>query len=209
MRFVRLAAVVAILFLVAPPVSAASKTYAVSIPGTYFTPQSIRIHVGDTVRWTNTSHDGHSVTSDPNSPESFSSSSNCPGNFLFNDCIRPNRSYEHTFMTRGTYIYRDNNDGHPGPYPHCGMCGRVVVLRKPSPTASPSASTSASSSPSISPSPTGSATSSGSPSPGSSTLASGPAGSKGGTPTLAIAAVGVALLAGTGVIVYRTLIRRA
>ena len=209
MRFVRIAGVVVVALMIAPPVSAAPATRAVSIPGFYFSPQTIRIHLGDTVRWTNTSKKNHSVQSNSDSPESFRSSSQCPGGLFFNDCIRPGESYEFTFNKLGVHTYRDPNHGADRPFPDCGMCGRVIVVRKSSPTSSPSAGASptGSGSPSVSPSPTGSNVSSGSPSPGSSTLAAGPSASK-KTPTLAIAAVGIALLAGTGAVVYRTMIRR-
>ena len=212
MRFLRIAGAIAILFLVAPPASAAPKTVAVSIPGNYFYPQTIRVHIGDTVRWTNTSNSNHSVISNSNSAEVFKSSTNChSGVNLFNDCIRPGESYSHTFDHRGSFTYHDANSGTDNPFPNCGMCGRVVVLRKSSPTTSPTAqgSPTGSGSPtsSLTPSPSGSA-SPGGPQPDSSARAGGPDGSSGGTPTIAIAAAGVALLGGAGFVVYRTMIRR-
>jgi len=181
------------------------------MPARYFSPSTIKIHVGDTVQWTNTSQEGHSVNSRASSAESFNSSTNCrSGALLFNDCIRPQQSFSHTFQSRGVFVYYCQRHGVDAPFPNCRMCGRVIVVRRSSPTVAPSASVtpSGSGSPSVSPSPTGSTTSSGTPLPGSSTLAAGPSGSK-GLPTVAIAAIGVALLAGTGVIVYRTMIRRA
>ncbi|TMK20724.1 MAG: hypothetical protein E6G68_04315 [Actinobacteria bacterium] len=201
MRFVRLAVAVSVLFLVVPPVSAAPVTRAVTIPGNYYSPQTIRIHVGDTVRWTNESSKNHTVTSNSDSAESFNSSANCQGAILFNDCIHRGRSFSHTFQTRGVFVYHCQLDGADAPFPDCGMCGRVIVVRKSSPTVAPStppsSSPTGSPSGSVSPSPFGSGTGSpgGSPSSGSSTLAGGKGSSNGSSTTIAIAAVGIALLA--------------
>jgi len=196
-----------------PPAPASAATRSVDIPGYYYSPATIRIHVGDTVRWFNDSDDRHTVTSSSSSAESFNSSTNCRrnGGLLGNDCIKPGRSYSHTFDQLGTFTYYCKRHGRDAPFPNCNMCGRVAVVKQSSSTVQPTTAeptptgtpTTASPSPSASPSATGS----GAISPDSSPNAAGP-GTSSDTPVLAIAAAGVALLAVSGFLVYRTMIRR-
>ena len=194
-----------------PPAPAGAATRSVSIPNRSFSPQTISIAVGDTVRWTNNSGDQHTVTATSESTslgESFDSSPNC-GSLLFSDCLRPGRSFSHTFTTHGTFTYYCRRHGSDAAFGSCGMCGQVVVVRKPSSTnppttpASPRSTASASASPSVSPSVSSSA------SPSGTALAGpgGQGGSSGTGRTIAIAGFGVALLGASGYAVYRTMIR--
>jgi len=211
MRIARLVAAAGLTVLLLPPAPASAATRTVDIPGNYFSPPTIRVHVGDTVRWFNDTGTNHTVTANFDSAEPFNSSANCPGGLLGNDCIKPGRSFSHTFDARGTFTYHCKRHGDDVSFPNCRMCGRVVVLRRSSSTVQPTTGE---------PTPTGGPTTiSPSPSPSSSTpgtgivsptgtfKASGPDGGR-STPTLAIATIGVALLAGSGFLVYRTMIRR-
>src|SRR5918996_6622783 len=106
MRFARIAAATVCVFALLPPPSSPAATSNVDIPGRYFRPLRVTITVGDTVDWSNSSNERHSVTSFSSSNDEFSSSDNCPGGLLgFNDCIRPGGSYEHTFSRSGNYDY--------------------------------------------------------------------------------------------------------
>jgi plastocyanin len=196
-----------------PPVPAVASTRTVTIPDHTYSPERVSIVIGDTVRWVNSSNDSHSVTATSDSSsrgESFDSNPDCDNGLIFNRCMRPGASFTHTFTTRGTFTYYCRRHGRDSAFPDCGMCGRVTVVRKSSPTIAPTTpgpggsttpgSVSPSSSPSLSPS--GSSTSA---SPG--LAAPGPDDS-GGSSILAIAALGVALLGATGYFIYRTMIRR-
>jgi plastocyanin len=211
MRFARIIVATACAFALLPPLSSAAATRNVDIPGRYFTPQRVTITVGSSVLWTNSSGDRHSVTSMSSSKERFTSSENCPGGLLFNDCLRSGATYQHTFSRTGTFDYFCKIHGNQGAYPDCGMCGRVTVKKKGGgivPTTPPSSSpTTTASSMSPSPSPTISETSVVSPT--GTNVAAGPDEGTGTSTLLAIAAVAVALLGGTGIVVYRTMIRRS
>lgn len=198
--------------LVTFPALSNATTETVTIPGNYFSPQSAKIYAGDTVRWFNDTARNHTVISSSDSSEAFRSSGSC-GLLAGNDCLRPGRSFSHTFASRGTFTYYCRIHGSNSTYPNCGMCGRVVVVRRKAgpttrPTTSsgtsvaPSSSTSASPSVPQSVSPTG--TSAGSTPPESG----GPGDEDGSTNIWALASVGVALLAGAGFLVYRTMLRR-
>lgn len=88
-------------------------TTNVSVLNTSFSPANITIDLGDTVRWTNSSG-SHNVNGTsgtfPGNPESFGNS------------ISPNFTFEHKFMTSGTYNYRC--DLHFS----MGMTGTITVL---------------------------------------------------------------------------------
>ncbi|MFY9586101.1 MAG: plastocyanin/azurin family copper-binding protein [Actinomycetota bacterium] len=192
------------------PLASSAATKNVDIPGRYFTPQRVTITPGSAVHWTNSSNDRHSITSMDSSKDQFTSSDMCPGRGLFgrNDCLGPGETYEHTFTRAGTYDYFCKVHGTQGSYPSCGMCGRVTVRKRsatiaPTIPGSPSPSSTASS-----PSPTPTITDGVVTSP-TSTVAAAPPGNESSTSTLlAIAALAVALLGGTGIVVYRTMIRR-
>ena len=209
MRSARIFAALGCVVILLVPLPSSAATKAVDIPGRYFTPQRVSILVGNTVRWTNSSNERHSVTSMDASEDRFTSSDQCPGRGLFgrNDCLEPGATYQHTFSRAGTYDYFCKIHGNQGSYPNCGMCGRVTVRKQsatiaPTTPGSPSPSSSASS-PSPSPTITGSASTS-----PTRTLAAGPDDENSTSTLVAIAALAVALLGGTGIVVYRTMIRR-
>lgn len=212
MRFTRVTVAAALFVLLLPVAPASAATRSVNIPGNYFSPPTIKVHVGDTVRWSNNSGENHTVTSNSDSDESFNSSTNCKGAILFNDCVKPGRAYSHTFGERGTFTYHCQIHGSDVAFPNCGMCGRVIVVKKSSPTISPTSPgpTPTGTPTTVSPSPSSSRSPSapGRVSPDSSAKASGPGDGSSNTSTIALAAVGVALLAGSGFFVYRTMIRR-
>lgn len=88
-------------------------TINVSVLNNSFSPANITIDLGDTVRWTNSSssHNVNGTTSTfSGNPESFGNS--ISGNF----------TYEHKFLTAGTYNYRC--DLHFS----TGMTGTITVL---------------------------------------------------------------------------------
>lgn len=88
--------------------AAAAVTVDVTLGNSFFSPQTVNIQVGDTVRWTN-NVGFHSVTADDNSFEKAASSS--PWTFT------------HTFSTPGTFGYHCSVHGFVGG----GMFGTVVV----------------------------------------------------------------------------------
>ena len=117
---------------------------AVGLDGFTFTPPTVNISVGDTVRWTWDSN-GHSVTSgDPCTADGQFCS---PNNM---NCAQPVLSnigtvYEFTFAQAGTFNYFCAA--------HCilGMTGVVNVAAGPTPTPNPTATPSAT--PSVTPPP--------------------------------------------------------
>src|SRR5689334_8942128 len=93
-------------------VARAATTWDVQVGGIYmfFSPQTVNISVGDTVRWTNSSGAQHSVTSDDNGA-------------TFNHDPASSFVFTHTFDTAGTFGYHCVIHGSPGG----GMYGTVVV----------------------------------------------------------------------------------
>src|SRR5215207_726899 len=77
--------------VVAPEASAATKT--VSIKRSYFSPATVSITAGDTIRWRNDDTRDHQVVS-------------TTGTFA-SPVLRPGRTYSFTFEVAGTYRYRD------------------------------------------------------------------------------------------------------
>jgi plastocyanin len=208
MKLWRVVIATGLLVAFALPATAATRT--VVIPDHSYSPERVSIVIGDTVRWTNDSNARHSVTATSASAsrgEAFDSNPSCDNGILFNRCLRTGDSFSHTFTTRGTFTYYCRIHGSDTAFPDCGMCGRVTVVRKSSPTIVPTTPA-----PPSSRSPSGSASPSVSPSVASTSSASGLAAPKpvdsGNTSILAIAALGVALLGASGYLVYRTMIRR-
>jgi plastocyanin len=84
----------------------------------------VTIHAGDTVTWTNTGFDGHTVSALPGQTDFFDSG------IMFNG-----DTFQHTFNTPGTYVYYCevhsfvNNGVAVGP-----QVGTVTVLPVPEPT---------------------------------------------------------------------------
>ena len=212
MKLWRVVVAVGLFVALAPPIDAHAATRTVTIPDHSYSPERVSIVIGDTVRWVNDSSDRHSVTATSDSRsrgESFDSNPNCNNGLLFPSCMRPGDSFTHTFTTRGTFSYYCRRHGRDVAFPDCGMCGRVTVVRRSSPTIAPTTPGPGGTSPS--PSPSGSASPSvfpsGSPSPGDSSVAAPDLPGSRST-IIGIAALGVVLLGGSGFLVYRTMIRR-
>lgn len=103
--------------LTAAPAGADSSS--VTISGIAYNPPTVQVHAGDTVVWTNHDPNGHSVTSDPGSAETFDSSPvGCP--LVASACLARDRSFSHTFSTAGSFSYHCRV--------HASMHGTVVVL---------------------------------------------------------------------------------
>ncbi len=211
MKFARIIAATACVFTLIPAAPSEAATRNVEIPGRFFRPQKVTINVGATVRWTNSSGERHTVTATSDSTELFTSSDNCRGAILFNDCIKPGGSFAHTFGKRGTFTYYCQLHGSDERFPNCGMCGRVSVVQPSSGTVAPTTmgsvlptSTAGSPSPSPDQSPSASASAS---AISSSPIAAG-SDDDHSTSIIAIAAVAVVLLGGSGYLIYRTMIRR-
>ena len=66
----------------------------VNISGFAFKPNSLTIHVGDTVKWTNMDGATHTTTSDSGDPASWNSGP-----------LVTNATFSFTFTTPGTYTY--------------------------------------------------------------------------------------------------------
>lgn len=89
----RLSIMVAALLLVAAPSAASAATIGVRIVERGFSPTSVTISVGDTVRWTNRDRVNHQIVA-------------ATGAFA-SPVLRPGQSYSFTFRAAGTYRYRD------------------------------------------------------------------------------------------------------
>lgn len=90
-----------------------------------YTPDTVRVMVGETVRWENSADVMHTVTADPD--EAFKQSSvNLPdGASTFNSGnLDPKETFEHTFEVAGTYRYFCI------PHEAAGMKGTVIVSPK-------------------------------------------------------------------------------
>jgi plastocyanin len=94
-----------------------------------FQPETITIHVGDEVTWTNGSSEHHTVTADgsslPDGADYFASggaaTEEAAEDDLSDGLLGPGESYSHTFDTPGTYRYFCI------PHRGAGMVGTVVV----------------------------------------------------------------------------------
>lgn len=84
-------------------------TKAVKITSTAFSPATVNIKTGDSVKWTNKDTKTHQVVSNN-------------GSFL-SSIISPNHTYTHTFNTPGTYRYHDGL--------HPSLTGKIVVSGPP------------------------------------------------------------------------------
>ncbi len=105
--------IVSFLLFMASHNGVAQTTVDVTVSNNVYTPNSITINVGDTVRWTNV-QGNHNVNGTqatyPNNPESFGNSVAGPGWVL-----------THVFNTPGNYDYRCD------PHLFLGMTGTVTV----------------------------------------------------------------------------------
>src|SRR3954453_10091625 len=94
-------ATVAVLFALGPP--PAAQAADVHISDFSFSPTPVTIAQGDTVTWHWDGPDtNHSVTSDPNQPDSFDSD---PGRTPTSADHLPGSTFAHTFNTPGTFTY--------------------------------------------------------------------------------------------------------
>jgi len=123
----RLAVVLAIIvpFVAFYPTAGSAATVTVTVNGSYysffFTPASVTIHRGDTVRWSWNSS-GHSTTS---------GSPGMPNGLWDSGILNQGATFSHTFNTAGTFPYYCTVHGQC-----CGMVGTVRVVA-PSPTPTP------------------------------------------------------------------------
>ena len=92
----------------AAPASAAT-TKTVKVFGSAFSPRSVTITAGDTIRWVNKDNDNHQIYADN-------------GSFV-SAILRPNRSFSFTFRAAGTYTYKDEL--------HPTIRGTIVVRGAP------------------------------------------------------------------------------
>src|ERR1044072_9219783 len=90
------------------PGPAAAATVDVGIVGTGFSPATVNIQVGDTVRWTNNTGTFHDVKADDDS---------------FGNTASASWTFTHTFSAPGTFGYFCSIHGFPGG----GMAGTVTV----------------------------------------------------------------------------------
>ncbi|MBA3653705.1 MAG: cupredoxin domain-containing protein [Actinobacteria bacterium] len=131
MRSVRVGLAAALLLLVfgVHPARAATP-HDVSIKNTSFMPATVTVNPGDKVVWTH--RDGgtpHSVTSDPESSETFDSSPTCPAS----GCMTQGSVFEHTFNSVGSFSYHCRV--------HSSMHGTVVVQLATTTTMRPTTTT--------------------------------------------------------------------
>ena len=87
-----------------------------------YTPDTVRVEVGETVRWENSSAVMHTVTADPEEAFKDGSVALPDGASTFNSGnMDPGQTFEHTFETPGTYRYFCI------PHEAVGMQGTVIV----------------------------------------------------------------------------------
>jgi LPXTG-motif cell wall-anchored protein len=103
------------LIVVAGPALAAS----VSVVDNSFSPKVVTIKVGESVTWSSSGANPHTVTADSGA---FDSSPNCPTQQ--SSCLENGESYSHTFSSIGTFPYHCKIHGAAG---GIGMAGTVVV----------------------------------------------------------------------------------
>lgn len=94
----------------------AQATHGVDVADNEFVPDTITIEEGDTVEWSQSGVNPHTVTADD---DSFDSHPDCPTG----DCMTMGDTYEQTFDEPGEYTYHCRIHGSPGG----GMHGTVVV----------------------------------------------------------------------------------
>ena len=75
-----------------PTTPSQGATYEVSISGFTFSPQTITINAGDSIRWTNMDIVSHTIVSDS-------------GNMINSPNLAQGQSYTQVFTTPGTYTY--------------------------------------------------------------------------------------------------------
>ncbi len=87
-----------------------------------FTPETVRIRVGQTVQWRNTSPIGHTVTADPTKARNLANAQLPPGATPFDSGNIPaGQVWQHRFTVAGTYRYFCR------PHESAGMVATVIV----------------------------------------------------------------------------------
>lgn len=90
-----------------------------------YTPDTVRVQVGETVRWKNSADVMHTVTADPEEAFKDKSVRLPDGAETFNSGnLSPSATFEHTFEVPGTYRYFCI------PHEAVGMYGTVIVAPK-------------------------------------------------------------------------------
>lgn len=121
-RMAFLASAAALLLALSTPVALAADASVHLTNQNRFVPQSISIHVGQTVAWTNSSAAVHTVTDDPSLAAKPSDASVPKGGATFNSgFLKSKFGFKHRFTVPGTYHYFCLL--HEG----LGMVGTVVV----------------------------------------------------------------------------------
>ena len=95
--------------LVAASPAGAAVTKTVKVYGSSFSPKSVTITAGDTVRWVNKDNDNHQIYADN-------------GSFV-SAILKPSQSFSFTFRAAGTYTYKDEL--------HPKIRGTIVVKGAP------------------------------------------------------------------------------
>jgi plastocyanin len=98
--------------LAAPGAQAATAVVTLLTPANAFSPQTVRIRIGDTVTWVNPTSGFHNVFSDDGST------------FTSGPAVAGPWTYSFTFTAAGTWGYHCQPHGTPG----VGMFGTVIVL---------------------------------------------------------------------------------
>lgn len=128
-RIRSLAAVAGVIALaLLPATTALAATVSVSIGDNFYSPATVTVSVGDTVRWTNNGQAPHSVTADNGS---FDSSPGCPQDIAA--CLGNGDTYSRTFAATGSFSYYCTVHGQT-------MSGTVVVQGGGTTTSPPSPS---------------------------------------------------------------------
>jgi plastocyanin len=112
----------AVWLLAAGPVSAGKIVVVTMSEFDTFQPESVSIHVGDTVEWHNTSHSDHDVTDDPKLASRPTDLQLPAGATPFaSGYMPPGKVFQHLFDVPGTYHYvcRDHEN--------FNMLGTIVV----------------------------------------------------------------------------------
>lgn len=106
---------VVIAVVMVPAGWAVAEDQSVDVRDNSFAPATVTITAGDTVTWTQSGANPHSVTADDGS---FDSSPDCPP-----ACMGPGAEFAHTFEDPGEFGYYCKIHGSPGQ----GMAGTVIV----------------------------------------------------------------------------------
>jgi plastocyanin len=109
MRTLFAALAIATVVLVGAAHASAATTKTVKVYGSAFSPKTVTITAGDTIRWVNRDNDNHQIYADH-------------GEFV-SAILKPNQSFSFTFRAAGTYTYKDEL--------HPRIRGTVVVKGAP------------------------------------------------------------------------------